>query len=92
MKADLTSRKDSLLKYAKEQVSKEGSLANDAIKYVYADANCTLMAFTYTGRFLSFNTENEFDLLPLYVSNDTYSSEAIYDTIKNDLARTYYGE
>ena len=55
-----------MLKHAKDQINKNGSLANDAIKYVYADASCMLMAFTYTGHFLSFlNTENVFDLLPL---------------------------
>ena len=68
----------------KDQINTKGSLASDAIKYVYADANCTLLAFTYTGRFPSFNTENEFDLLPLYVDNDTSSSESIYDTIEKE--------
>ena len=85
LRADLTNRKECVLKYAKYQINTKGSLASDAIKYVYADANCTRMAFTYTGRFLSFNTENEFDLLPLYVDNDSSSSESIYDTIEKEL-------
>ena len=47
--------------YAREQINDEGSLANRLINYVYVDPNCTLMAFTSTGRFLRFNSEEEFE-------------------------------
>ena len=84
MKADLTTRKENVLNYAKEQISKENSLAKKYINYVYADANCTLSAFTTTGRFLRFNTEFEFDMHVLYTDNTTRESEKVYDVLGKD--------
>ena len=46
MRADLRTRKEHVLKYTKDKIDRKGSLASDAIKYVYADTNCTLMVFT----------------------------------------------
>ena len=78
---DLTTRNEKVLSYAREQIRKEDSLANQFIKFVHADANCALMAFTYTGRFIRFNSEAEFDLIPLHVTNTSKISELIYNTI-----------
>ena len=92
MKADLTNRNDHVLSYAKEQVSLKGSIANEYVNYVYADANCSLMAFTSTGRFLRFNSEYDFEMLLLHIDNTTRMSESIYDTIRKDIERTHPGE
>ena len=92
MKADLTTRKERILKYAREQIGQESSRENKIIKYVYADVNCMLMAFTSNGRFRSFNSEAEFNSLLLYIENTTRSSECIYDTIGQDWASTHPGD
>ena len=84
MKADLTNRKEEILMYAREQINDEGSLANRLINYVYVDPNCTLMAFTSTGRFLRFNSKEEFEALLLYMENTTRLSERIYATIEQE--------
>ena len=59
MMAVSTSRNAQVLKYAGDQIQSEGSMANKFIKFVYADVNCSLMTFTYTGRFQKFNSEAE---------------------------------
>ena len=82
--ADLTSRNEQVLSYAREQLRKVGSLANQFIKFVYADPNSTLMAFTYTGRFLRFNSETEFHDIALHVDNTSKISETIYNMIGED--------
>ena len=81
MMADLTSRNGQVLKYARDQIQAEGSMANKFIKFVYADATCSLMAFTYTGRFQKFNSEVEVNDIALHVDNTSRSSEGIYDMI-----------
>ena len=86
MTADLTKRKEKVFNYAREQINVESSLANKLIKYVYADVNCALIAFTSTGRLLRFNTIEEFNAILLYIENNTRSSEKIYAGIEEDWA------
>ena len=81
MKADITNRREEVLMYARKQVETTGSLANKLINYVYADPNCSLTAFTSTGRFLRFITKDEFDATIVY-GNTTTLSERIYATIE----------
>ena len=92
MKADLTVRNESVLNYAKDQIGQPGSSANKYVKYAYADRNCTLTAFTSTGRFLKFTSEFEFDMLILNIENTTRLSDSIYDTIGNDWESLHPGE
>ena len=92
IKADLTSRKERVLSYAIEQIEQADSIADKFIKYVYADANCALVAFTSTGRFLRFNSEYEFDLLAHQVDSLSSMSEKVYDTIAQQMEDTYPGE
>ena len=92
MKADLTVRKEHVFNYAKEEIRKKDSLANKLINYVFVDANSTLMAFTVTGRFLSFNTEAEFNSIMLYIDNTTESSVKVYDIIEQGWASSHPGE
>ena len=92
MTADLSNRNEKVLNYAREQIRREGSLANEFIKFVYADANCSLMAFTYTGRFQKFNSEVDFDAIPLQVDNTSKVSENIYNMIGEQLHSLYPGE
>ena len=75
-----------MLNYAQDQIRIDGSLGKKFIKYVYPDANCTLMAFTSTGRFISFNSKSEFDSLILHVDNTCKVSEDIYKTIEVEWA------
>ena len=92
IKADLTSRKERVLSYAIEQIEQADSIADKFIKYVYADANCALVAFTSTGRFLRFNSEYEFDLLAHQVDSLSSMSEKVYDTIARQMEYTHPGE
>ena len=92
MSADLTIRNENVLNYAREQIKQVGSLANEYVKFVYADANCTLMAFTTTGRYQKFNTEAEFNAISLNVDNTSHISESIYDMIGEQLNSLHPGE
>ena len=92
MKADLTSPDEHVLNYAKTQIDKEGGMAKQFINYVYADANCALAAFTSTGRFHRFNSEYEFDILPLEIDNSSSISENVYDTIAREMQNLHPGE
>ena len=92
MKADLTKRKEEVFEYAREEIGVEGSLASKLINYVYVDANCSLIAFTSSGRFLHFNTKEEFNESLLYLENTTRASEIVYDIIEQQLANTCPGE
>lgn len=90
--ADLTYKNEQLLNYAKDQIRLEGSITNKNIKFAYADANCSLMAFTYTGRFFKFNSETEFNDIAVHVDNISRISENIYDTIGKELSSPFPGE
>ena len=85
-------RKEQVLEHASNQVGNVKTLANKFIKYVYTDANCILMAHSTNGQFFSFNSVNEFDLLPLHIDNTTKATESVYDLIALDLESTYAGE
>ena len=77
-----------MLEYAQEQI-REDDFAKKHVNYVNADANCTLMAFTSTGRFRRFNSEFGFDMLLLEVDNSSRLSERIYDTIGKEFAKLH---
>ena len=52
------------------------------MNYVYVDRNCRLMAFTKSGRFLSFNSESDFGSLVLYAEMDNKANAQIFDLIE----------
>ena len=81
---NLTKRCVNLLKYAETSVADPNNQLSQVINFVYVDRNCRLMAFTKCGRFLSFNTKAEFDLL-LNAPSLSTSSNNIYDLIEEDL-------
>ena len=90
--ADLTYKNEQLLNYARDQIQQEGSITNKYIKFAYADANCSLMAFTYTGRFYKFYSETEFNDIAIHVDHTSRISESIYDTIGKELQNKCPGE
>ena len=92
MMAEVTSRNEQVLNYARDQIQSEGSMANKFIKFVYADTNSSLMAFTYTGRFQKFNLEVELNDIALHVDNTSRSSEGIYDMIGKQFESLHPGE
>ena len=44
------------------------------------------MAFTKSGRFLSFNSESDFNLLASYCDQDSSINKNLYDIIEDDLS------
>ena len=75
MEPDLTKRRQDLFEYAKQQVYDTD--VSNYIKYVYVDPNCSLMACTYNGRFVKFNSKLEFDMIPLFVDNSSRENVCI---------------
>ena len=83
IKADLAYKRNAVLKYARNEVLDTNSTAHVYIKYVFADLNCRLNAYTHTGQYLSFNSKSEFNELGRPLDNSTCTH--IYDTIAREL-------
>ena len=82
--ANLTKRNADLLQYAEKAVADADNDSTNLINFVFVDRNCRLMAFTKQGRFLSFNTKTEFDLL--LNKCDNVNDQKIYEFINEDLS------
>ena len=68
IKADLTARRQDLLAWALRRLEDEKRVAN-VCKYIFADRNCHLTIHTHDGRYLRFNSNDEFDRLLNYIED-----------------------
>ena len=82
VKPDLTKRREKLFEYARGKIKNDADVST-TVNYVYVDCNCNLMASTSNGRFFKFNTETEFDMIPLHVHNSSRESETAYGIIES---------
>ena len=87
IKADLTTRRQNLFETALQIFEEDSSLAR-LIAYVFVDRNCQLSVKTTDGRFLRFNSIEEYKRLPDFIEKTLPPYAAIEKVIANEKKRS----
>ena len=81
--ADLTERRSQILNEARALLSKPGSPANKYLKSVFANRNCSLSAYTKDGRYIAFNSIEEFHTNVDFIENSQPPYKAVWEALQN---------
>ena len=84
VKADLTARRQDLLKWALNKLEDDRRVSN-LVNYIFSDRNCHLTVFTKDKRYLKFNSEIEFDNLMDFIEDTLPPMRAAFFAIDNGM-------
>ena len=72
--ADLTNRRDNLLKHAKYQINNDPNIS-ELVDYVYCDANCKMKVVSMSKKTFAFNSEIEFHNIVTRLDKEATATE-----------------
>ena len=85
VKADLTSRREDLLQYARDQLKNDAEAAK-YVEFIFPDRNCKISLKSKDNRIFNFNTTMEFHRTVAFIADSQAPYEAIWRAIEYDRA------